>query len=71
MLSQFMCLTTGHTLLTKQDGSRTYGVCLRCGAETKGWTYGASSADVVGSQRYWDALYSDIMDVELALHGGG
>lgn len=67
-----MCLTLGHEVVFKQDGSHVYGVCLRCGRETPGWTYGEPIAkDETGTQPYWDALYEEFMDTELALHGGG
>lgn len=71
MLTRLMCVTVGHDLIRKQEGRRTYGVCIRCGAETLGWTYGESPAETTGSQAYWDAVYEDFMDTELALHGGG
>lgn len=66
-----MCLTLGHEVVFKQDGSHVYGVCLRCGRKTPGWTYGESGIKVEGSQSYWDAIYAECMDAELALHGGG
>lgn len=71
MIATLMCLTRGHEVVFKQEGSRTYGHCVRCGVETPGWAYGETPADVAGSQAYWDAAYNEFMDTELALHGGG
>ena len=71
MISRLMCLTAGHTLTMKGAGSRVYGLCMRCGHETPGWTYGDSPAEEPNTQAYWDAAYAEFMDTELALHGGG
>ncbi len=40
MVSRVICLVVGHYLTFKQKGSRTYGLCLRCGHTSPGWTYG-------------------------------
>jgi hypothetical protein len=71
MISRLLCLTIGHALIIKSDGSHVYGLCMRCGHQTPGWTYGESPAQEPNTQAYWDATYAEFLETELMLHGGG
>lgn len=71
MLARLKCLLFGHALVFERKKGYVYGVCIRCGHRSPGWTYGERAKQVSGTQSYWDALYDEVMEAELALHGGG
>lgn len=70
-MTSLRCLVRGHEDVRVFDGPRSFCRCLHCGIETVGWVAGEPTADVFGTQTYWDTAYAEIMDAELALHGGG
>jgi len=66
-----LCLVLGHHYIRAFEGRRAFLRCLRCLAETEGWALGEATAPIIGTQTYWDEVYAEFMETELALHGGG
>ena len=72
MIQEILCLLTHgkHQFTTVFDGPRRYEVCL-CGYRTPGITLGESPVHVFGTRPYWDAVYEEMLEMELSLHWGG
>ena len=71
-LTQLLCRLThfGHQTVTVFDGPHRCEVCL-CGYRTPGIRFGEPVEATPGTQPYWDKLHEELMEIELAVIGGG